>query len=289
MQAIIGKSRNGLLAYAAVDGIAVVAGAVHFALLLAWLLAADRLPWWAVIPCGLAYAYALSWSVNGLAHNFIHTRYFRGATLNRCFSTMLSLLAGSSQQLYAFAHARHHLGNMDRPGPDGTTRDPISIYRHGRDGQAESAWGYALKAMLRDRPLAACRALAIHSPGEGRQAAFELAAIASFYGLAALYNWQAVALLLPFYYIGRCLSALNGYYEHYRADPDTPIAWGVSSYHRLYNLLWFNNGYHAEHHFRPRLHWTQLPQFHAEIAGRQRAAGVRMIDRPHYLGFLVAP
>ena len=289
MQAIIGGSRSGLLAYRAIDVIAVAAALGHFALIVAWLMFADRFDWWQTLAAGLAYAYALSWSVNGLAHNFIHTRYFRSEALNRAFSVVLSLIGASSQQLYAFGHGRHHLGNMDRPGADGATLDPISIYRHGKSGQAESAWSYALKAMLRDRPVVSCRALWSRNAVEGRWAARELAAIAFFYAGAALCNWQAVALLLPFYYVGRCLSALNGYYEHYRADPDTPIAWGVSSYHRLYNLLWFNNGYHAEHHFRPRLHWTQLPQFHAEIADRQRRAGVRQIDRPHYLGFLVAP
>src|SRR6185436_4796258 len=154
MQAIAARSKEGLLAYAASDGVAVCAGLVHFALIVTLLAVIDGLAWWAVLPCGLAYAYALSWSVNGLAHNFIHTRYFRSEPLNRAFSVMLSLTSGSSQQLYAFAHGRHHLGNMDRPGADGATLDPISIYRHGRNGQPESAWSYALKAMLRDRPRA---------------------------------------------------------------------------------------------------------------------------------------
>ena len=65
-----------------------------------------------------------------------------------------------------------------------------------------------------------------------------------------------------------------------------PIAWGVSSYGWLYNLLWFNNGYHAEHHFRPRVHWTRMKQFHSQIKVEQEKAGTRMIAMPHALGFL---
>ena len=65
-----------------------------------------------------------------------------------------------------------------------------------------------------------------------------------------------------------------------------PLAWGVSWYHRLYNWLWFNNGYHAEHHYRPRVHWTRMKQLHEQIAEEQRNAGVRVIAPPHAIGFL---
>jgi fatty acid desaturase len=65
-----------------------------------------------------------------------------------------------------------------------------------------------------------------------------------------------------------------------------PIAWGVSSYHRLYNLIWFNNGYHAEHHFRPKQHWTEMHALHERIKEEQARAKVRVIKPPHALGFL---
>ena len=66
---------------------------------------------------------------------------------------------------------------------------------------------------------------------------------------------------LPFFYLGHCFSYLNGYYRHYGANPDKPIAWGVSSYGKIYNWLFFYNGYHAEHHFRPKVHWTKMEAF----------------------------
>jgi hypothetical protein len=43
---------------------------------------------------------------------------------------------------------------------------------------------------------------------------------------------------------------------------------------------------HAEHHFRPKLHWTKMKQLHEEIAEAQRREGVRVITPPHALGFL---
>src|SRR5947208_11784409 len=101
------------------------------------------------------------------------------------------------------------------------------------------------------------------------------------------YDWRyAVAFYLPSYYLGWVLSYAQGYWEHYDAKPGDYYANSVSSYHRLYNLLWFNNGYHAEHHFRPKLHWTKMREFHEKIEDEQRRAGVRVIKPPHALGFL---
>jgi fatty acid desaturase len=60
----------------------------------------------------------------------------------------------------------------------------------------------------------------------------------------------------------------------------------VSSYDKLYNWIWFFNGYHAEHHFRPKVHWTKMQVLRDHILEQQHAAGVRVIKPPHALAFL---
>jgi len=60
----------------------------------------------------------------------------------------------------------------------------------------------------------------------------------------------------------------------------------VSSYGKIYNWLFFYNGYHAEHHFRPKVHWTKMEAFRQSIAELQKEEGVRTIKRAHMLGFL---
>jgi hypothetical protein len=61
-----------------------------------------------------------------------------------------------------------------------------------------------------------------------------------------------VGVYLPAYVAGLGLCWLHGYYEHAR---------GTTSHHgRLYNLLFFNDGYHVEHHDHPGTHWTELPR-----------------------------
>ena len=69
-------------------------------------------------------------------------------------------------------------------------------------------------------------------------------------------------------------------------NPDKPIAWGVSTYGRLYNWVFLYNGYHAEHHYRPKVHWTKMVGLHRQIAAEQAREGVTVIRRAHFLGFL---
>ena len=56
---------------------------------------------------------------------------------------------------------------------------------------------------------------------------------------------------LPGWALGMGLCWLQGYYEHARGT--------TSHYGALYNLLFFNDGYHVEHHRLPGVHWTRLP------------------------------
>lgn len=62
---------------------------------------------------------------------------------------------------------------------------------------------------------------------------------------------------LPGYGLAMLLCQLQGHYEH--AGQPVAVEPGVSYYGRLYNLLWWNDGYHGEHHRFPGTHWSQLP------------------------------
>lgn len=61
-----------------------------------------------------------------------------------------------------------------------------------------------------------------------------------------------LTVYLPGYVAGLAVCALHGHFEH--KDGTT------SHYGRLYNLLFFNDGYHAEHHASPGRHWRRLPE-----------------------------
>ena len=77
--------------------------------------------------------------------------------------------------------------------------------------------------------------------------------------VAALALWGALlffaprfvlTVYLPGYLCGLGLCALQGRYEHIRGT--------VSHYGQLYNILFFNDGYHVEHHAHPGMNWREL-------------------------------
>jgi fatty acid desaturase len=92
--------------------------------------------------------------------------------------------------------------------------------------------------------------------------------------------WIAIAVASPGFFltvylpgmaIGLALCQLQGFFEH---------AGGTTShYGRVYNFLFFNDGYHVEHHARPGAHWTQLRRCAEADARRSRWPPVlRWID-----------
>lgn len=243
-------------------------------------------PLWLSVVLGCAYAVSISWNINSISHNFIHTPYFAARPLNYAFSLLESITIGFSQTYYHWIHMRHHSGNSDKPNEKGETIDWLSIYRHGNNGEPENVWSYTFLSFFRDDIGDIHRGVARTRPFDAKWGRFELYAFFGVVGLALIYDWRAVLFFVPFYYFGNCLSSLNGYYEHLHGDPEEPIAWGVSSHNRFYNWLWFGNGYHAEHHYRPRTHWTKLRYFHEQIADQQEEAGVHVISTCHALGFM---
>jgi fatty acid desaturase len=281
------RSEHSLLfKYTAWDAVPVLAALAQFAYLLFLFVAFPHLPWWALLPLGLIWSISISWNINGIAHNFLHNAYFRSGALNRLFSILESVTLGISQVFYEQVHKDHHKGNADLPDATGQTRDPLSIYRHGHDGQPESPWTYTFLGYFRDDPKAIYHSLRRKGQALAYWGVFEIVLFLSLYVAAGIANWRFLVFFLPFYYFGHCLSYLNGYYLHFGGKPDVPLAWGVSSYHRLYNWTWFNNGYHAEHHYRPRVHWTEMKALHGQLAAEQERAGVHVIAVPHALGFL---
>jgi fatty acid desaturase len=268
------------------DSAPVLAAVAHLLFNVYLIVGFSSRPLWLSAALGCLYAVSISWNINSISHNFIHTPYFTKRWLNRAFSLLEWITIGFSQTYYHWVHMRHHSGNSDKPDEMGDTIDLLSIYRYGKNGGPENVWSYTLLSFFRDNLGDIHKAIARTRPFDASWGRFELYTFIATIALALVYDWRAVLFFAPFYYFGNCLSSLNGYYEHLNGDPDTPIAWGVSSHNRFYNWLWFGNGYHAEHHYRPRTHWTKLRGFHEQIRKEQVEAGVHVISTCHALGFM---
>ena len=104
------------------------------------------------------------------------------------------------------------------------------------------------------------------------QLAIQCAAIGGLWiALASLAPRFFAYAYVPGYAVGLLLCALHGHFEHHQ---------GTTSYYgRLYNLLFFNDGYHVEHHARPGVHWSRLPEYRDRGARQSRwPAPLRWLD-----------
>ncbi|HXJ72016.1 MAG TPA: fatty acid desaturase [Candidatus Dormibacteraeota bacterium] len=84
--------------------------------------------------------------------------------------------------------------------------------------------------------------------------------------------WLSLLSMRPDYFMGNYLPGLlaglalcqiQGHFEHVRGT--------LSHYSRLYNWLFFNDGFHVEHHTQPGRHWTQLPRLKVAVDAIQRS------------------
>jgi hypothetical protein len=82
--------------------------------------------------------------------------------------------------------------------------------------------------------------------------------------------WSALLIAAPLFFLavywpgillGLGLCQLQGFYEH--------VDGTISHHGALYNFLFFNDGYHVEHHCRPCEHWRKLP---ARVASNARVS-----------------
>jgi hypothetical protein len=86
----------------------------------------------------------------------------------------------------------------------------------------------------------------------GRVAVEVLLVLALWTALLACVPRFFLTAYMPGYLLGLGLCAVHGYYEHKGTT--------TSHYGALYNALFFNDGYHVEHHAHPHVHWTRLPE-----------------------------
>lgn len=280
-------ARSLLFRYTAYDAIPALCAVANVAVLVGSFLLFPALPAWGVAAAFAAVAFCYCWNVQSISHNFIHNPFFRSDWLNRAFSLLESVAMGIPQTIYYHYHLNHHWGDNDAPGPNGTTRDWGSTYRHGKNGQPEPFWSYCLVGFFRFELGPCFRMIGRNGRRHVLLLAAESLVLGAFWLGMLLWDWRSFTYFyLPSYYAGWVLVYAHTYCLHYGAKPGNYYANSVSSYHRLYNLVFFNNGYHQEHHWDPKAHWCRMLEVREEIRPEMIANGTRILRGPHITIFL---
>ncbi len=281
------SANRPFLRYSPYDAIPAVCGVAQVAFLVWTFLAFPWLPLWATALAFFIVTWAYCWNLQCISHNFIHNPFFRNVWLNRFYGLLETIAIGMPHQLYHHYHLNHHAGDNDAKGPDGSTRDWSSIYRHSKDDSPEPFWRYCLYSFFRVEVGPVLRVAIRHGRAHVWQVLAETVVLVGFWALLLIVDWRYFAYFyLPSYFLGWVISYAEGYLEHYGAQPGNPFANSVSSYNRLYNFLWFNNGYHQEHHWDPKAHWTRMHEVREEILPLLEANHTRILRGPHITGLL---
>lgn len=191
-----------------------------------------------------------------VAHNFIHLEFFKSKLNNKVFSILNTIGIGIPQSMYRLHHLNHHRFNNQ---PDG---DWSSTLKYGQNGKEENIWKYSLLGVIRTDLVMLFKM----SRKNSFLPAIELSILILFLSGCFLLNWKlALFYVIPSYLGGQFFALWENHCEHHLADPFDRKRDSVSCYNPIYNFLWFNNGYHQEHHFAPQIHWTQVTKVRNEL------------------------
>ena len=208
--------------------------------------------------------------LNAAVHYHTHWATFVSKKANHFYELLLSAASGSKPELYRLVHAIHHKYVNDKP-VDGKCKDTISVFGHGVNQQPENAWTFCwrhgVNAWLAPWRYVFLEIWKSQKPNTSMmnpvQWHRQQLAIVVFNLLVLFINfsygiWLMFFIYLPVHFLNYAwhYGEHHGSYQH-RGDTTQD---SVGIYSPWYNFLFFNAGYHQEHHHRPGVHWTKLPE-----------------------------
>ncbi|MCA9155711.1 MAG: fatty acid desaturase, partial [Planctomycetales bacterium] len=211
-----------------------------------------------------------------IAHNHNHRPTFTGRRLNNGFGHLLTVFYGYPTLMWIPTHNLNHHRFVNRPG------DATITWRYTNRNHLMMVLAYPfVSGYFQGDPIK-------HYINRTKSANRHLYSriwfqyvwwISVYIGLlilaAMLHHRTRTGLGLYVWFFSLILPAICSvtlimvfnYIQHVHAD-----AWSEHDHSRnftgrLFNFLFFNNGFHTAHHERPALHWSHLPEAHAELAG----------------------
>ncbi|NMO14292.1 fatty acid desaturase [Pyxidicoccus fallax] len=191
-------------------------------------------------------------------HHHQHVPMFRHALPNRLLEVMLAFQTGVTSHAWFLHHVLgHHRNYLDQE------KDEARWKRADGTTMGEMEFSIITTLVAYPRAFAVGRQHPRYLPvflGMGALQVFLL-------GLLFWHDWYNAlwVFLLPMC-VSLFVTVWATYFHHVGLDTNEHTHASYNILHRGYNLMTGNLGYHTAHHVRHGLHWSQLPELHAQLA-----------------------
>lgn len=211
-------------------------------------------------------------------HNFIHTPFFKSDVINKVYMFINSMNMNVPHIMFHYHHLQHHAHNN-------SAKDPSSTFTYGRNGEQEGWFKYSALAPYRKGTLDMMK-LAVKK-GKTKLLVSHVIAIAIHYVILGSISFKFLMAYLILSYVAWFFCSLENYFEHYKAtDINDRFSNSVSFHSDWYNKLFFNVGFHQEHHIEPQTHWSQTQSIRSKYLEKTRSRDSFISTTPPLLGML---
>jgi fatty acid desaturase len=191
-------------------------------------------------------------------HHHQHLSVFRPAILNRALELIFALQTGVTSHAWVLHHSLgHHVRYLDQ------SVDESRWQR--KDGKTMGEMEYAFNVAVTAYP----RAWSVGARYPRARRVFLWMGLLSLAIIIALVAYRPLPGLIVFV-LAPAFSlwgtAWATYAHHAHRDTSTHFVASNNMLNRFYNKATCNLGYHTAHHFKPGVHWSKMPELHAEIA-----------------------
>lgn len=198
-----------------------------------------------------------------MSHNHNHCPTWKSRTMNALTDYWLTAFYGFPVFAWIPTHNRNHHKFTNRDG------DYTKTWRYTERNNLLTLLTYpTISSYFQQFPM---REYVKQQWRTNRPRFFHLMAqiglLLGLYAVAFAVDWRK-ALLFVFipHQVALFVIMIFNYLQHVHTDEESPVNHSRNIVGPLMNILLFNNGYHTVHHNQPGLHWSKLPEAHAEIA-----------------------
>ena len=206
----------------------------------------------------------LAIGVSSINHNHGHVPFWKNYTLNKITDYWICLVQGCPVFLLEAAHINsHHKYNQSQE--DVTRVSRVGLHNH--------LLGYILFPIYVLTPINELKRGFLKKIRKENFAQYifilgQHFALIFLWGIVFFVDWQKalIYVVLPQFVAVHFLLASN-YLQHAQAQPGTEFNHS-RNFTGFMNKLFFNVGYHTAHHRWEKLHWSELPLAHKNIANK---------------------